>query len=404
MPTEQQQKPSAEENLRGVPVKVRKQLAIDIEAAGGIQDFDKEKRFSLDDILSKKEHIYKDTKHPLRRKIQNLVYTQWKHFPRDKYFEKVLIPFLIRPEAPPSVSSNRSKKPVQEPKARIPESNQPTTPTSNWTTPLKKNTNFQGRSNRTMTMNKLGEKIVKYLPKGIILVVYWVDCKLSNMEIVISEDGYSVKQRKKTPNPKGANELLSHYAWAKDDFNVAVVTLDDEVLTLKNASKQHNIADGWDEKVIVSLDEEVIRSFVDNKGNLSNHIGYNNDGEGHQYITFFLKTTEAHHTIPQKGTFSNDGCTSSTSNGTNDGTSGMDTGDNGAEAVEDVRAEMDGRMNEINDQMRRMMGQMGNFFSSMQQQQQQLANITAHLQSQAKQGQNGNQPAPDNAGSGDLDL
>ena len=86
----------AKKSSTGVPVEVRAQLAIDIEAAGGIQDFDKGKKQALDQLLNNpSRNIYGVRGSSLRLQIRNLVYTQWKKFTREKYLAKVVIPHIV---------------------------------------------------------------------------------------------------------------------------------------------------------------------------------------------------------------------------------------------------------------------------------------------------------------------
>ena len=77
----------------GVPQHVRKQLAYDIEEAGGIDLFDKGQTQALDHLLNNPDRAeeYSKRRGPLRRKIGNLVYSQWKLWPKEKYLWKVIV-------------------------------------------------------------------------------------------------------------------------------------------------------------------------------------------------------------------------------------------------------------------------------------------------------------------------
>jgi len=82
-----------------VPREVRQQLAIDVKAANGIQNFDKNSSQALDFLLNDPER--KDTcgprGGPLRLEIRNLTCSQWKlcQWNREKHFDKVHIPFVL---------------------------------------------------------------------------------------------------------------------------------------------------------------------------------------------------------------------------------------------------------------------------------------------------------------------
>eukprot|EP00957_Ditylum_brightwellii_P077695 5904038-Ditylum_brightwellii.AAC.1 len=55
-----------------------------------------------------------------------------------------------------------------------------------------------------------GEENVTNLPTGLIFCVVWTDVKLdlTTLHIHVSEDAYSVMQKKATPVPNNACELL----------------------------------------------------------------------------------------------------------------------------------------------------------------------------------------------------
>lgn len=268
--------------------------------------------------------------------------------------------------------------------------------------------------------NKLGERIILQLPKGIILCVVWVDTKLSNLDVIFGEDGFSVKMKTRMPNPANASELLSHYGgWSSDSENVAVSALDELLVGLKGDQP----ADKWEETEIVSADEELFKAFVDIKGRplINGNIGHKTDQDGRQHITFFLKTLRSHqaqHAAP-KGCFGNNSA----------GPSGMDIGGDNAsdhdsfeETIDDIKADIDDRFNDMTrrmqednevmqNQMRSMMSAM-NDMSNFMQQQHQHAQAQAQAQAQAEAQKAQQQPqqvqsgfiyegaaAPDNVGS-----
>ena len=114
MATKQQKQQSDQESgsnepeTRGVPDDIREQLAHDIQKAGGIANFDKGSSQALDDILNSNPDKYKTRGHPLRRKICNLVYSQWKRWTPEKYSEEVLLHYRV-PNYARGKSKNKSK-------------------------------------------------------------------------------------------------------------------------------------------------------------------------------------------------------------------------------------------------------------------------------------------------------
>lgn len=86
----------ATKDASGVPLHVRKQLAKDIYHAGGIALFDKNEKQALSNLLDNPDRdCYGEKRgHPLRRKIQNLVYSQWKVWDFEKFYKKVLRPWV----------------------------------------------------------------------------------------------------------------------------------------------------------------------------------------------------------------------------------------------------------------------------------------------------------------------
>jgi len=395
---------------KGVPRKVREQLAVDIKEAGGIQDFDKEEKFALDQLLNKRKDVYLERGNPLRHKMRNLV-ADWKSHSKEKHLSKVVVPYMIQRVEDSSneaddestntaTFSQHSCQPVKskdcnnstkkssncadEDEGLCSNLKETTSPLPKKTKPkphipiASKKTQLSAHKrvwNRNMA-NELGKTLVVKMPdNGLHFAIVWVDSKLSNLEFVVSEDGFSVLQRSKTPQPDSASDLLSHCTWASDPFHVVINSVNAELKMLKEKA-QAKQKDQWTNSEVITLDEEVVRAFVDIHGNPTNSVGYNGNSDGRQIITFFLKTMEAHRTIPSKGNFTN-------SDSTKQGPTGMEVGDEDGsfcdESVQDVRSEMDEKFNLFADQMKSMMGA----FQQMQQQQQHFQQqMTHHVQTQ----------------------
>jgi len=225
-------------------------------------------------------------------------------------------------------------------------------------------------------VNKLGKKIIIPLPKGLFFCIVWVDSKLSNLKIVVSDDGLSIKMRSKVPKPDTVAELLSHCTWAADEENVVTQHVDEEITRLKDSLKS-NGDDEWTDAEIFSLDQEVIRTFTDRKGQPTGGIGFNSDKDGRQIIAFFVKTSEAHQSRPMAGTFKNTNNSSSSNNNNNNNTNnnhdatGMDVGgdevstESFEETVDDIRAHMDERFTTIGQQQHEMANQLSNMMNMM---------------------------------------
>jgi len=344
---------------------VKALVAGDIQDQGGLHEFDKSHPHALDEILSNKEGERKDLFRPYRkgsdkcRQVTNLV-QHWKNkCSSDQFLEEVVIPLVLKKTEQENTHHSHAPSDQDfdfEAFRSEPSGNKPKTTSTN--------------SNSKSTMSKknsLGKRLIVGLPKGLIFIVVWVDSKLSNLDVIISEDGFSVKQKSKKPYPKNASNLLSHYTWSADEENVVVSTVDDIIDNLKDPKDQ------WTESEIVALEDEVIRSFVDHRGRPTNHIGYNTDDDGRQIVTFFLKTVKAHQTIPSKGKF------------TNNGPSGMDVGDDGGsdggsmfeetvDDTEEVRAEFDAKISDLADRMANAMG------DHMRQSQKQMQDMMAFFQ------------------------
>ena len=353
---------------------IRRQLAIDIEAAGGIQDFTKGEPHALNNILNKagREKYYGKSKDPIRKEIRNLV-DYWKKFSKEKYIEQVVIPFTLgkNTNSTTTAKSGQSKskacaqdelirdeftvvKTNVEPRPQPPK--QPVHPTCDRALPYK--------------MNRLGEHMLVPLPKGLFFVCVWAECNLDNIEFIISDDGYSVVQRTRKPSPTCASDLLQHYDWAQDCDNVVVSSVDDALLEIKRDDPNQ-----WKEVELVTLTKEVIRQFVDNRGRPLGEdvasVGHHTDKNGRKVVTFFLKTVDAHRTSPSKAKFG--GLSGMNISGSDDG-SIFDE-----ETVEDVRAEMEELRNELS---RQHMEQCKHQAEQMEMQRQQMEQQQMQMQQQ----------------------
>ena len=421
----------------GVPRQVRKQLARDIHQAGGIQDFDCGRDQALKSTLDRndRKQIYAAFKKNsnTRKTIQNLVNT-WKGWKKEVYLEKVHIPFVLTPDGisealdtdTDSDPDDRAEEDTNDAysehyqKQQSPKATRRTEATACETKRKQKDKETRRTSPTMDKFNALGDKLIVPLPKGLILCVIWVDSKLSNLDIVFGDDGYTVILKSKLPDPNGAGDLLSHCTWSNDPTNVVVSTVDDVLSKLKGKETDPTVK--WIETEIVNTDEELLQAFVDIRGNPMKveNIGHKTDSDGRQIISFFLKTMKAHQaeqTAP-RGNFAR----SNTGNPT-----GMDIGDNasvssssilGEETVEDIRAEFEDRVNELHrraqerdeqlrlqmEQSNLQMTQMMNMFAQnqqqQQQQQQQLQQQQLQQQQQQQQQQTQLQPQPQPSGGG----
>lgn len=334
----------------GVGESVRKQLAFDIHNAGGIQEFDKFKRYALDDLLNKKKLYPVDKKE--RKQIRNLIYNQWKKWSTEKYHQLVEKPFGIVTE-PTIVNSATTPNKI-------------TTPNKTTASPpiAKKQLTV------SKAKNSMGRRIVTTLPNGLIACIVWVDTKLDNMHVVVSQDGFSIKKATKKPKQETAQDLLSKFSWSRDKNNAVVMALNAELDEIKDDSDPN-------EATIITVDEEVVRDFYDCNGEPSK-IDWTIDDDGYQYITFYLKTVKSFKQSG-KGSFKK-----------YDNIAGMDIGgnDDGSclfeeQTVDEVRAEMNDLRADLAEQHRLQMDinrqqmeqqrlQMDQQRAQMEQQQQQM--------------------------------
>ena len=204
-----------------------------------------------------------------------------------------------------------------------------------------KNTAMQ----QNMSYEEPGKIISIYLPNGIIFGTAWVATLDPNIfEIVIAEDGMSVLQKTKTPDPKSAKELLvSMYDWASDENNMVVQHLN---AVLKRLHKELTPSKKWDTRVLMRTQEEVIREFVDINGKPTSHIPHTIDADGRQRICFFLKTLRAHEQVPRPAKFVGFNGASPRTFDTDDDDISLDDSCSHGNAAS-VQAEVDGKLNKM---------------------------------------------------------
>ena len=150
--------------------------------------------------------------------------------------------------------------------------------------------------------NDVGEKLVIKSKKGIYLVMVWVDSDLHMLEFWVNENGRKVMMKTKTPSAnvrakKILMEMGSHYGWAANEDHNLVTELDAELDAIR-AAREAPRDDGWVDNTLLDLDEEVVRSIVDYKGNPTNVIDHYKDSDGRQRICFFLKTVRSNGLAP----------------------------------------------------------------------------------------------------------
>ena len=372
----------------GVEKSVRIQLAKDIEQLGGPLEFEKKEGIVALLRREDRQEIYGPfvQKSPTQKKLFNLLHAWKQYSSKEEWLSKVYIPLVIQAndsdlgQEPQSVSPNH-QPPAREPTKQIPSANKPRTSPAQ---PPSTATNQKSFEN----MNRLGKQILVPLPKGLYLVAVWAECNLSNIELSISSDGYSVIKRTKKPDPSDASELLAHYAWANDPDNVVISSLDDALEEIRRDDPEQ-----WVEAELVTLQKEVIRVFVDHRGrplgDNASSVGQRTDEDGRKIITFFLKTVDAHRTKPAKVKFGG-------------GPSGMNVSSDDSsnsmfaeETVEDVRAEMDDMRRQFEEMMSVQQRNLQEQNQTMQQQMQQMMGFMQQISQQNQQPQQQNQPIPD---------
>jgi hypothetical protein len=213
--------------------------------------------------------------------------------------------------------------------------------------------------------NDLGDKVVCYLPGGLVFFLIWIDSKLDEriMQVKVTEDGMGVLRRKKKPCPNSGGQMIdSMYKWAGDGSNFVVKQLDDEINRLKEEVMTN--AGEWKEEVICQLREECLTDFVDIRGNPSGMVQYKQDSMGRQLIGFFLKTANSQKKVAKAAVFESKSRASSTSER-------MDDFDDDEETVmtQDYKDEME----------LKMIQQQERFSTAMKQQQQQMDQTAALL-------------------------
>jgi hypothetical protein len=244
----------------------------------------------------------------------------------------------------------------------------------------------------------LGEIIRLDLPNGTVFCTAWVDARLDKdyLRIVIAEDGKSVLQKMKAPQPQTASDLLAMYDWGNDKRNMVVKALNAKLLKMK---KQVNPMNERRTSVLLALDEEVLRYFVDIDGNKTNRVEYVTDHDGRQRISFFLKTVGSHEEVPQAATFVG-GATRR---------NGMDCDDFDEETVEDeVRAEMDQKLKLLADhlqtQNQAMQKEVSNNVQHMMKDFMEQFQYQFQVNAAATQHEHRPSPVPDNASSYNASL
>ena len=364
----------------GVDDNIRAELAKDIQAAGGIDLFDKGKFHALEQILSNpsKRQIYGNNKH-LRKQIRNLVLNQWKKWPKEKYLDQVYIPFVLgvrqfKPNPSTKVSTDfdceENDKAEAEEDDRAP--TQPrycNKPDSKTTQSPRAQQKPQQKPHYSKMRNKIGKLVSVHLDDGLIFSTLWVDRRLDEavLKVYVAEDGMTVKLAKKNPKIDNALGLLGdQYDWAKDRTNFVVKALNTE---LKRLGKEDPKGDDWSKEDVIFLEEEVSRTFVDIHGKTTGEAAFQIDDDGLQSISFFLKKI-GYEEAPAAAKFKRNS-NSATGFGANTSNSNSFS----EETVEDdtVREEMNYMAQGIADLM--------NMMKTMQEQQ---AAAQAHAQAQAQ--------------------
>ena len=196
-----------------VPEAVRKQLAKDIKEAEGPNKF--EKTHSLNSYLQDNIEFYGKYTKTLQEKraIQNLFRT-WKGCKNlEEWLDKFYIQIFFnnktaKGKATKEVNLDEPPVPTYYP-SEIPTEIPTATPSTAKKTDQPKKQADLSTMTRTMSKNELGKRIIAPLPMRLYFVCLWAECNLNNVEYVISEDGYSVIERVKKPNPNNSSLLLS---------------------------------------------------------------------------------------------------------------------------------------------------------------------------------------------------
>lgn len=98
----------------GISDDIKECLAIDIDKAGGLHNFDKGQKQALDKLLNNPDQ--KDANlhrgHPLRARIRSLVNVQWKSWSTEKYLKQVFIPLVTQQQHKKEGKSQRSVPPT----------------------------------------------------------------------------------------------------------------------------------------------------------------------------------------------------------------------------------------------------------------------------------------------------
>jgi hypothetical protein len=235
-------------------------------------------------------------------------------------------------------------------------------------------------SRNTMTVNDFGKRIVVPLPNGLIFCIVWTNVKLdpSTLQIKVAKDGYSVIQRIAKPIPFDASELLEEYNWGMDSHHFVVQALEDATKKMKKAVNETN---KWVESPLISLDKEIIGSFVNCRGDKTNTLEAAVDNEGRQRISFFVKTVESEEVGPCDAKFGSSSRESMVD----------DDDDDEKSAVNHVQNDLDNLRSNLANFHKANSDEISGMKTGMQDIATQLAQITQMMMQQAPAG-----PVPDN--------
>ena len=261
------------------------------------------------------------------------------------------------------------------------------------------------RMTASSSQDELGNKIVLYLDDGLICCIYWIDSKLDDaiLKIEIAEDGSGAIMKKKTPKPKDAKTILSMYSWSNNRDNFVVKALDSKLRSLK---KEVTPSNEWKPTQIVKTNEEIIRSFVDIEGNITNDVQFKTV-EGRRVCVFFMKTLRSHESVPPKAAkfVNHDGVHAGIRVDRSTKMSDEDDDDEyseysvAASQLDNVKSEMEEKMGQLatnlqaeNQQLKQQIGQLDSNMNNVN------GNL-GHIMSFLQKMQNGEQqqaPVPDN--------
>ena len=96
-------------------------------------------------------------------------------------------------------------------------------------------------------------------------------------------------KRTKKPDDDDAMELLNNLGYDFAEKHIVTANLKEELAKLR---KNRKAGDEWSEECICILGEEVVCDFVDQDGNITDHLGYSQDDVGRYRVSFFLKSVD----------------------------------------------------------------------------------------------------------------